>query len=101
MNSAPRALLPSLRTTPLAPARPSTVPSTVHMGWPSTSLTRGTRSTHSAGALDVHRSWGSVRWVSTSMILRPVRADAGAMASPLEPHIHDQRYPVVGVLEVL
>jgi len=47
---------PSPRTTPLAPARPSTVPSIVHMGSPSISRTRGTRSAQAAGARDVQRS---------------------------------------------
>ena len=41
-------------------------PSNTHIGWPSTSSTRGTRSRKAAGARLVKRSAGSDQWESAS-----------------------------------
>ena len=71
MNSDPRDFEPSRLTTPPALARPSTASPNVHDATPSTSRTWGTRSTMARGARAVHRSWGSVRWVSASTTLMP------------------------------
>src|SRR5579862_4245797 len=67
MNPLPRHRLPSRSTTDDAIARPSTWSSIAHDSWPLTSTMCGTRSSNPRGARDVHRSWGSVRWVSVSM----------------------------------
>src|SRR5580700_3467692 len=67
--------------TPPPPAKPSSTPSTYHMGLPSTSTTCGTRSLYLAGARLVQRSWDSVRWVSASTTRSPSSARA-IRASP-------------------
>ena len=64
-----RPFTPSRSMTPPAPARPRISPSTTQEAVPSTGVTWGTRSFSAAGARLVHRSWGSVKWVSASTTL--------------------------------
>src|SRR3954469_15089909 len=75
-NSTPADFSPSGRITPEAVARLSTTSSIAHIGTPSTSTTRGTRSTYAAGAFFVQRSCGSVRCESTSMMRRSLMSTA-------------------------
>src|ERR1700683_4201693 len=60
--------------TPPPPAKPSSAPSTIHMGRPSISSTWGTRSAYLAGARLVPRSGPWVRWVSASTTRSPSSA---------------------------
>src|SRR5271157_3885928 len=50
------------------------IPSRYRWLLPSTVRMVGNRSVHDAGPLDVHRSGGSVKWESVSMILMPLKA---------------------------
>ena len=65
----PTTFFPSGRITAAPPAFPMMLPSHIHTGRPSTSRTCGRRSSQPRGARCVQRSWGSVRWVSTSITL--------------------------------
>src|SRR3984957_94079 len=80
--SAARPFPPWRSMTPPPPAKPSSAPSTYHMGFPSTLTTCGTRSAYLAGARLVHRSCASVRCVSASMTRRPSSARAICCSSP-------------------
>ena len=60
-------LVPSRAMTPPALKRPTGWPSKTHIGWPSTSSTRGTRSRTAAGARLVKRSGASHQCESASM----------------------------------
>src|SRR5579862_7460081 len=88
MNALPRHRLPSRSTTAEAIARPSTWSSTAHDSCPSTSTMCGTRSSYPRGARDVHRSWGSVRWVSVSMTLTSSMSAMPHDTSGREPRDH-------------
>ena len=78
----PYILAPSRPMTLEAPVPPRSMSSpTTHRMRPLTSCWRGTRSRYRAGARDVHRSAGSDRWVSTSMILMPARTSPAGVVS--------------------